>query len=467
MAESNDGRMWDWRAGSATAVITPEHPMWMAGFGARDRPSSGVHQEIHAKVLVLEDTAGTRTVIASLEILFVGRELREDIVSACESRHGIPPDHVLLNASHTHQGPVTRTATNIVERDDGMVERIPKNNESAHFLPFEYYSDDEILRERTESYADRLVNTVVELVGDAVEELSPAELRYGRGRCASAMSRRRPTTEGVRNASHPEGPYDPDVPVLAVSDPGGDDVETIRTLVFGYASHTSSQFLYEYSGDWAGYAQAFLEDRLEDATALFLMGCAGDQKPYPQETLEQIKAHARAVVLAVEAALDSPMRPVRGPIQAVYSEIDIQFEGPPSAEMLQDAVENSEARGHWRATHLLSVLDEYGEIPTEYPLAMQALGFGTDLTLLAMAGEPMVGYANRLKDERGGSLWMAGYSNDAFTYVPTARSLPAGGYEPASVIEITALPGPCRRDVEERVVAAAHALADRVETPPG
>ena len=35
-------------------VITPEKPMWMAGYAARNKPSEGKAQDLFAKALVLE-----------------------------------------------------------------------------------------------------------------------------------------------------------------------------------------------------------------------------------------------------------------------------------------------------------------------------------------------------------------------------------------------------------------------------
>lgn len=38
-----------WRAGVAQAVITPEEPMWMAGYASRNRPSEGKLHDLRAK----------------------------------------------------------------------------------------------------------------------------------------------------------------------------------------------------------------------------------------------------------------------------------------------------------------------------------------------------------------------------------------------------------------------------------
>jgi len=48
----------EWKAGIATAVITPDEPMWMAGYAGRDKPSEGKIHDLYAKVLALQDAQG-------------------------------------------------------------------------------------------------------------------------------------------------------------------------------------------------------------------------------------------------------------------------------------------------------------------------------------------------------------------------------------------------------------------------
>lgn len=455
----------NWQVGVADRVITPSESMWMAGFGARDRPSQGVHHDLHAKAIALTDEDGNRLVIVSLEILFVGRSLRERVVEACAAAYDLPADRLLLGATHTHQGPVTRTATVERERTDGTVERVPKQDGSVNFIPIEKYDIADEYREKTVRYTEFLEETVIELVGDALADQQPALLEYAYGRCGSAVCRRRPAEDQIHFSPYAAGPVDHRVPVLVATDPATEGNAAVQALVFGYACHTTVQFLDEFSGDWAGYTQRMLEDRFPNATALFLQGCGGDQKAYPQREQEYTEAHARAVTLGVEAALESERYPVGGPVRTVYDEIDIPFEGPPSPEEIAALRDSDDPTERWRGTHLDKVREEAGEIPTRYPYPIHAIGFGTELTLVALAGEVLAGYSLRLKDEIPGHVWPAAYANNAFTYVPTRDAMAAGGYEGETIIGHTTLPGRWEPDLEDRIVSNARALADRVRTP--
>jgi hypothetical protein len=71
----------DWRAGVAKAVITPDQPVWMAGYGSRTKPSEGTSQELYAKALALQDNRGKRVVIVTTDILGIPREMGDAIAS--------------------------------------------------------------------------------------------------------------------------------------------------------------------------------------------------------------------------------------------------------------------------------------------------------------------------------------------------------------------------------------------------
>ncbi len=90
---------------------------------------------------------------------------------------------------------------------------------------------------------------------------------------------------------------------------------------------------------------------------------------------------------------------------------------------------------------------------------MQVWAFGSDLTLIALGGEVVVDYARRLAREfPGRRLWVAGYSNDVFGYVPSLRVLREGGYEGGDAMIYYGRPAPFTDDVEELIVAECRRL---------
>jgi hypothetical protein len=423
-----------WRVGSASRVITPKRPMRMAGFAARTEPSTGTLRDLRARAVAVEDRAGRRAVVVGAEVLAITRDLRADVAQRCRDDLGVDPDALLLNASHTHYGPEFRR------------------------VKFEIYGMDGEERARGAAYRERLEDELVAVVADALDDLAPARLRYACGRCGIGANRRLPDEDGVHMRQNPDGPVDHDVPVLAAYRD-----ERPVALLFGYACHpTCAPAMREYHGDWPGFAAADLESEYEDATALFLQGCGGDVKAYPQNEVTLSKRHGRTLSTAVRAALEGPTRPVRGPLRAVSREVDLDFEAPPPRSELEAAREADDEFERRHARLLLEELDDSGEIRTTYPYRIGALGFGTDLTLLPMAGEVLAAYSLRFKDALAGDVWPLGYSDGGFTYVPTKRALYEGGYEGGDAIRYSAFPGPLEPTAEERIVETGLALAERV-----
>ena len=59
-AEADDPAVY--RVGLAQACITPEEPLWLAGYGGRKHPSEGVLDDLYVQALAVEDSGGRRRV---------------------------------------------------------------------------------------------------------------------------------------------------------------------------------------------------------------------------------------------------------------------------------------------------------------------------------------------------------------------------------------------------------------------
>src|SRR5512143_3507414 len=68
-----------WKAGVARAVITPEKPMWLAGYGHRSHPAEGKVHDLWIKVLALEDPEGRRAVVLTSDLLNFPKVMHESI----------------------------------------------------------------------------------------------------------------------------------------------------------------------------------------------------------------------------------------------------------------------------------------------------------------------------------------------------------------------------------------------------
>src|SRR4051812_45808883 len=96
------------RASTGTVKITPDEPLWLAGFAARTEPARGTLSDLYASALALEDSAGQRFVIASMDIIAIPRQIADPVVATVHQRHNIPRERFILAATHTHYGPEFR-----------------------------------------------------------------------------------------------------------------------------------------------------------------------------------------------------------------------------------------------------------------------------------------------------------------------------------------------------------------------
>lgn len=413
----------DWRAGVATVVITPDERMWMAGYAARNKPSEGKVHDVNAKALAIADFRGTKLVIVTLDLISVTRQMRQWLEQKVSDKYDLPPDSLLVNASHTHCGPEVRPNKVYLPKDRA---------------------------DQCRRYVDGLQEKLLALVGQALDDLEPASLSYTHARAGFAMNRRTPTDKGFQNHPYPDGPVDHDVPVLQVRDASG----KLKAILFGYACHSTTLSFYQFCGDYAGFAKRYVEQAHPGTTALFLAGCGGDQNPYPRGELELCRQHGRALANGVEAALQTNARTLAGPLRAAIGEAVLEFAGPPTREQLE---QQAQSKNVWERRHAEILLDELkrnGSLRKTYPVPVQVVRFGDGLLLIALPGEAVVDYSIRFKSELSGpaAVWVAGYCNDVFGYLPSLRVLREGGYEGGGAMRYTSLPGPFAPTVEQRIV---------------
>lgn len=418
----------NWKYGTARRVITPQEPMYLAGFAFRDHPSEGVRHDLWAKVLVLEDAEGTRLVFICADIIGFSATFCDEIGTRIEKRWKVPRQHLVFNASHTHSGPLLQGMTEVMAPTD-----------EAHLA-------------RIAEYTARLADVLTELIGEALGHLEPALVSYGQGLAGFAVNRRLPTPNGFINSCYPEGPSDFDVPVLQIAAPDG----TLRALLCGYACHTTSLADYQISGDWAGFAQLELEAKYPEVQAMFMMLCGADQNSLPRGDVLHAQTYGAQLAHSVTHTLSRPLQPLSGAIRIAYETISLDLQAH-SREIFEARLHEEHGQNPWRKRHAERVLKSYDsgspQCVVEYPV--QAVALGDQCVLLALSGEVVVDYALRAKRDLGiVNLIVAGYSNGMMAYIPSRRVLDEGGYEGGESMIYFGPPMPFAHDVEERIFAA-------------
>ena len=424
----------DFQAGVARTLITPQSPIWLSGFGSRDRVSEGVAQELWAKALVLDDRRGGRVVLVTMDLIGLPQEVSDEIAARVLANHGLDRSQLVLSASHTHSGPLVLPNLEIM------------------------FNGNEEERRVCRQYVGKLVDDLVGVVDAAFACLAPAKVSTGHGSAGFAINRRALTPEGrwAGFGENPDGPVDHDVPVICVAEPDG----KIRAVVFGYACHcvVMGGRSYTINGDYAGFAQIELEKALPGATAMFVQLCAGDQNPQRREsTLDNAAAYGKELADAVQTSLGAGLEPVHAPIRTRYETISLDF-APYSRAGFEEELTNGNVYERRRADQMLATYDEGGPL-RRLPYPIQVVRWGSDLTLVAMGGEVVVDYALRLKREfPQENLMVAAYANDVMCYIPTVRILREGGYEAEVSMAIYGQPASFAENVEETVLDGCRKL---------
>ncbi len=258
----------------------------------------------------------------------------------------------------------------------------------------------------------------------------------------------------------PNGPVDHTVPVLRVSD----EDDKLLAVLFGYACHTATLTgdFYQYNGDYAGFAQSAFETAHPGSTAMFMAGCGGDVNPHPRGRLELAEQHGKTLAAAIESTLAETLHPINGPLNVALERVDLPFVDPPTRDDLKTRRGEGNVYEQRLTDVLLGRIAELGALETAYPCPVQVVRFGEGLSLVALPGEPVVDYALRLRKQfEGRRIWVAGYSNEVFAYLPSERVLAEGGYEAAGAMKYFGWHGPFKPGVEDRVVGLATKLLER------
>jgi len=429
-----------WKLGGAQAKITPEEPLWMAGYGGRNQPAEGTLHDLWIKVLALEATDGGQAVVVTSDLLGFPKGVADRICAEVQTRCLLDRSRIMLTCSHTHCGPVLAGAL-------------------YDIYPFETHTEQPA---RIEAYSNALAAKVVAAAAEALAKLGPGTLWAGQGTTDFAVNRRnnpQAKVEEIRKRGEAlRGPVDHDVPVLAARTPDG----KLLAVVFGYACHNTSLGFYQWCGDYAGFAQLALQERHPSLIAMFAIGCGADQNPLPRRTVELCQKYGTMLADAVDGVVQKPMRPLAARIRAAFEVLDLPFGEQPTREKLEKLAKGKDYQARW-AKRMLAELDQGKVWAKSYPYPVQVWKLGDDRLWSALGGEVVVDYSLRFKAKFGPQTWGTGYANDVMSYIPSHRVWEEGRYE-AGAFSVYGLPAErwCE-DIEERIAACVERLAGQVK----
>ena len=404
-----DAKTGEWQVGCARVSITPERPIVLLGYGDRTRPFDSVAQDIHAKAVALEDGEGRRAVIVTADLVgFQAAVVTDTVCARIAKETGLKRSQLLFNASHSHTGPLV------------SLDPWSEANAVAH-APL---SPDD--RKETIAYTRVLQDKLVVLVRDALAALEPARLSWGRGEVGFPMSRRLPRDGHIVMADNPEGTVDRSVPVLCARTPEG----KLLAVLFGCACHNATLTGADnvIAGDYAGFAQAHLEARYPGAQAMFMSGAGADANPSPRGSMALAEQHGVTLGREVARIVEESLTAVEGDLGTTYEMVELPLQSLSKAHIKERTkLPSAEAE---MARHMLRVLETGETLPKNYAAPLAVWQFGEAFTLVALPAEPVAEYVHLIEAALPNrELWIAGYNNDCFGYLPTAQVVNEGGHE--------------------------------------
>ncbi len=435
-ANADDQPMW--KAGLAKAVITPKVPMWLAGYGGRDRPSEGTLHDIWIKALSLEDAKGHRVVLLTSDLCGMPKWMYDSICASLKKSDGLERDQIRITNSHNHCAPAVR----------GDLE--------------DYYPLDDVQRKRVYDYSDWLEREIIRTIRASLGNMRAATVSSGEGVCTFAVNRRNnkeaDIPEMLKRGETPKGPVDHSVPILVVRD----TKDELLAIVFGYACHNTVLSFYQWCGDYAGFAQIALEKKYPGAMAMFVDGCGGDQNPLPRRTVEMAEKYGNQLAAGVTKVVDQKMQSLAPKLRTAFEFVDLPFEkNPTRLELNVHLKDGSPVRVRW-AKRMLKQLDDGVPFAKSHPYAVQAWDFDGQLWI-ALGGEVLVDYAHRYRKEYGAKTWVTSYSADLTAYIPSERNWREGGYEVGYLHEYMLPADRWTRDVEDRISASVSRVVAKLK----
>ncbi|MGH7192348.1 MAG: hypothetical protein ACREJM_02305, partial [Candidatus Saccharimonadales bacterium] len=213
-----------------------------------------VHDPIYARALVLGN--------GSAKVAFIAVEVTtlpgsDELVKAVTTELGIPPEHLIMDATHDHNAPGGGQSVNV---------------QSPYFA--------------------LLKKDIVQAAHEANANLQPARIGFGRGLAYVNTNRDEKIGVGYHMGYSPDGPSDKTVAVVEVTNAAGDPIEIYANYavhgVVMFRTHTGEDGAIEVTGDLPGWTSNYVEDRLgKNVVALWTSGAAGDQNPLFQGDYNQ------------------------------------------------------------------------------------------------------------------------------------------------------------------------------------
>jgi hypothetical protein len=421
----------------------------MAGYYTT-RLSTGVHDDLHAKAIVIE-SGGQQVALVACDLVGIPPSVIEEAREMIQRVTHIPSGNVMISATHSHTGPL-----------------IPDGGARAGA-----YGGD---LETAKGYRSELPRKIAESVQLAESRLAPARASFGRGREETVSFNRRffmkDGTVGWNpgklnpNIIRPAGPIDPELPVVLFESEKG---EPLATYV-NFALHQDTVGGLEVSADYA-YTLSNVLAQVKGAgmLTLFTIGAAGNINHIDVKSGAPQKGHGEAArigtVLAGEVLKTyTRLTPVTGAELHSASRVislDPAHLEPGDLERAQAFAKQLDAGATVKfldTVFTFKALDTAARAGKPLPAEVQVISLGDQVAWVGLPGEIFTELGTAIKRASPFPLTIvAELAHGPVTYFPNEAAFDQGNYE---VVTSRAA-----RGSGEQLVATAKALLNDSYAP--
>jgi neutral ceramidase len=409
------------RAGAAKVNITPPVGTPLSGYTARKNVSQGIHDELYAKALVMNNEEGTLAIITADLLGFYG-DFVNKIRGLIKEQTGIDKDNILVSATHTHSAPDTIC---------GLYSR----------------------RRTSDSWMDVLAQKIAGCAYMAWRNRKEAQIGVDKG-----------MVDGIGvNRRNPDGkPVDQEVGVIRVEDIKGN----LMAVLINYTCHAvvlgADNLL--ISADYPGYTMRMIERiKGENVVAMFTNGATGDINTghsadvsgigayIPDRTFKKAERLGNILGGEVLKVLEQIKVSPKTHLDVKRELVELPLRDLPSLrEAERDLERRTAALGelkeacHEKLTRA-KIEKFYAEITLSLVKEVESLGLKrtmraeiqvmrlNDAVFVAVPGELFVEIGLDIKRKSGfENTFIVGLANGEIGYIPTPQAFREGGYESIS-----------------------------------
>jgi hypothetical protein len=414
------------RAGAAAVKITPPNGAPLAGY-YYNRSAEGVHDDLYAKALVLEQ-GETRVAFVVCDLISLSRPIVEQARRLITDSSRVRGKNVMMSATHSHTGPVLRgvsTRNAAQGGEEGVAIKY------AEELP-------ELIAESVKLAAERLTNVVISAAIGYEEHLS-FNRRYFMKDGTVAWNPGKLNTNIVRAA----GPIDPDVGVLLVQTP---DAKTAIATYVNFAMHPDTVGGLQISADYPHTLSRLLgEYNGTGMLTIFANGACGNINHVDVKWKDPQKGQHEAARIGTILAANvlqayKKVEPVSGLLRARSEIVKLPLPMISEAEIEEarrvariPADTKTPQPQFLERVKAYKVLDVMARDRKPHEVEVQVIALGEEVAWVSLPGETFVELGLAIKKASPFRYtFIAELANGSVGYIPNREAYAQGAYEVVS-----------------------------------